>query len=282
MSDFKLKTAIYLDQLNNDPFRACEIASKIGVTHVCLRRIWSTNICKVEDQIREDLRGKLNELNLGVALISTDLGKSSAEVLDRELDHIPWALQVCNRFNCSYLGVMCGRRSGHPSALAVVDGWLSTISDLSLSANVVPTAFLGHGTVFNEPVDIAGFLRKYKRWKVVYDPAVLVLTSDVDPFKKFWSLFRNRISHLSLRDGKPGSSKIAPGRGKSQLERTISDCVLSQFADWVCLDAGENILRPDDNVTVAFSNYLAALEPLVTKAKATDQFTIDFKAQILT
>lgn len=287
MSEFKLKVAVYLDQLSNDPFRACEIASQIGLTHVCLRRVWSTNICKADRNsdfgtFTKDLADKLKSLSLEVALISSDLGKSSAEQITRELDHIPWAIQVCKLFNCNYLGLMCGRRSNHPSTMSSVDSWMSMISDLTLSANIVPTAFLGHGTVFNEPVDISGFLRKYKRWKVIYDPAALVLLDNVDPFKKFWSLFRNRISHLSLRDGKPGSSKIAPGRGKSQLERTISDCVLSQYTDWVCLDAGENILRPDDNVTVAFSQYLAALEPIVAKAKATDQFSINFKAQILT
>lgn len=283
-SDFKLKIAVYLDQLSNDPLQACDLAAKLGVTHVCLRRLWSTNICKGGPeftQFRQDLAGKLRELNLGVALISSDLGKSPVEQVTRELDNVPWALQVCKQFNCGNLGVLCGRRTNHPNAMAAVDGWMSMISDLTLAANVVPSAFLGHGTVFNEPVDIAGFLRKYKRWKVIYDPAALVLLSDVDPFKKFWSLFRNRISHFSLHDGKPGSSKIAPGRGKSQLEQTITDCVISQYTDWVCLDAGDTILRPDDNVTASFSQYLSALELVVTRAKAINQFPIDFKAQIL-
>ena len=144
---------------------------------------------------------------------------------------------VCNYFKCKAIRVSIGQ-PGDQKNTKLLDDWMNLVSTKSLSANVAPCFELSLSLPVVEPAAIASLLNKHKRWSIIYDPAVLIMPRKMDPFTRYWSLLKQRVSHLDVHDFLIGKSPKPPGHGDAKLDLTLADAIGSRYRGWYCLEPG--------------------------------------------
>ena len=85
---------------------------------------------------------------------------------------------------------------------------------------------------------MALLLSRFKRIKLVYDPAQLVAQRKLDPFVKYWSLLKSSVAYIDVHDYQSGGSAKVAGYGDAQLDLTISDALATNFNGWYCIEPG--------------------------------------------
>ena len=233
-----LKFAVYLDEIDDDPSKACEVLSHNDVTSVCLRRAWTRDISAIPDEACSRLLDLLQSNGLDVVLLATSIGSVPPETLSQCEQQLDRALAVCNYFKCKAIRVFIGKPSDPKKASKLLDAWLDLVSAKSLSANVAPSFELSLSLPVIEPAGLASLLNKHKRWSVIYDPAVLIMQRKMDPFTRYWSLLKQKVSHFDIHDFLIGKSPRPPGHGDAKLDLTLADAIGSGYRGWYCLEPG--------------------------------------------
>lgn len=231
-----LKVAAYLDQVSEDPVKAIGILSELGLKNVIIRRAWTNNICNVNDNLCAKIRGALLHYNMKVVLICSDIGNSSCNELMKYEGDLERLITICKFFSCKYAKVGIGKKSADPRSVAVYEAWLKTVDRKFADNNIAPCLEINYDSVATMPAEVASILHKYKRWQVIYDPAILVQTRSIDPFTRYWSLLKNRVSHVDVRDFVTGQKPAMPGHGDAKLDLVLSDVILSKHPAWLCLE----------------------------------------------
>lgn len=234
----KLKFAAYLEELSDDPIKSCRKMSDLGIDTVCLRRVWSTNVCFLTDEAAAILKEALTDNGLKVALICSAIGNVPATSLDSELNHIERAIQICQYFGARSIRVSLGQAVKSDRAVSAIEDWMSAISDMTMKSDIMPVFELRDTYSINTPAGFAALLQKFPRWSAIYDPAALIMHHNIDPFTKYWSLLKNRVSHIDIHDYKIGDSPRPPGHGDAKLDLLLSDAVSSRYRGWYCLEPG--------------------------------------------
>jgi sugar phosphate isomerase/epimerase len=234
----KLKLAVYLDEVAEDPHQSCGKLAAQNIKHVCVRNIWSSNICSLADEACEMLRSSIDKSGLSVALVCSNVGDTDVTKMDGEYDKLDRAIDVCKYLGSKHLKVSIGRAVKSDRAARATELWMQAVSDLTLGDDVMPVFELSHTNSIDVPAILAAVLGKHLRWSIIYDPAVLIMHRNIDPFTKYWSLLKNRVSHLDIHDYKIGNSPRPPGHGDAKLDITINDAISSGFRGWYCLEPG--------------------------------------------
>lgn len=233
-----LKLAAYLDQISEDPINAIDILSEYDINNVILRRAWSKNICKVGDAVCAKIRSSLLKHDLKVILICSDIGHNPANDLMRHEADIDYLLTLAEFFGCQYIRLGIGRHSADPRAMVVHEAWMKVVDKKCMARNIAPCLEISHENLLSSPAEVASILHKYKRWKLIFDPAILIQTRKLDPFTKYWSLLKGRVSHIDIRDFKIGHAPVPPGHGDAKLDLILADAILSNYRGWYCLEPG--------------------------------------------
>ncbi len=261
----KLKFAAYLEEANDDPIKSCQKIAAAGINAVCLRRIWSTNVCFLTDEAVSILKESLDSNELKVALVCSSIGNVVATSLDPELEHIDRAIQICQFLGAKALRLSIGETVKSDKALSATERWMEAVSDITMKSDIMPVFELRHNYSINTPAGFAALLQKFPRWSAVYDPAALIIHRNLDPFTKYWSLLKNRVSHVDLHDYKIGDGPRPPGHGDAKLDLLLSDAVSSGYNGWYCLEPGlgrryGEIITKDNTFEHALKSFKALLE----------------------
>jgi sugar phosphate isomerase/epimerase len=233
-----LKLAVYLDQAAEDPHKAIKVISEAGIKHAVLRRAWSKNITDAGDDICASIKASLLEHDMKPILLCTDLGYCPSDQLLRlEQDAID-AVNLCQYYGCRHIRFGIGQKSTDQRAHIVQEAWMKLIDRICMEANIAPCLEISYKFVVSKPAEIASILHKYKRLRIIYDPAILVQTKKIDPYTRYWSLVKNRVSHIDVRDHKTGHAPVLAGQGDAKLDLTLSDASLSDYDGWCCLEPG--------------------------------------------
>jgi sugar phosphate isomerase/epimerase len=234
----KLKLAAYLEEADDDPIKACRKVADLGINAVCLRRVWSTNVCSLNGQAAAILKEALEANNLKVALLCSNIGNVPVTSISTEIEHIDRAIFICQYLDCKILRFSLGKAVKNDRAIDDTEKWMKIVSDMTMKSDIKPVFELNHSYNINTPAGFASALQKFPRWSAIYDPAALIAHRNIDPFVKYWSLLKNRISHIDLHDYKIGNSARPPGHGDGKLDLVISDALSSKYCGWYCLEPG--------------------------------------------
>lgn len=238
MDQNQIKLAAYLDQASLDPEISAKTIKESGVSHVVLRRAWGKDISKSPDQSCSKIRAILIDNDITPILLSTDIGYTDANTLMRYTEDIDRAITIAKFYNIKHIRFGIGLESTDPRGRVVHEAWMKTINNKCLKNNIMPCLEVSYQFIYTKPAEIASVLYKNKQWGLIYDPTVLIQMKKIQPFTKYWSLLKDRVTHFDIRDHKTGRGPAYPGQGDAQLDLTISDAILSGFDGWFCLEHG--------------------------------------------
>jgi hypothetical protein len=252
------RTAVYLDQLDNDPIKACEFAAELGIKDVCLRRVWSTHIGAVASGIHERLMRALSANGLRTALMDSDLGGNISQISE-ELVKVEDLCKICQAYECQRLVIRWGKRARSDNTKRVML-WMDAVSHKTLDWAIQPLYPIAVDGAITDPAAMAWLRQRSTRWRFIYDPAGLV-SGISDHVTKYWSLLNESVWGLDVCDSMPGTGPCVVGDGRGRL-----DVLLSAWArnPKQCLLLKPNI-RQNTIIRPRFTEYLAQLRSLTER-----------------
>lgn len=232
-----MRSAIYLDMVDENPLNAIEHANG-KFDNICLRRCWTNDICDIPDNALPMIKDKLGKIQ--VLLVTTFKRSFTVELIDR--------LVNIARFY----------RAKHIVIPLIADDLLEYVSVKSIDANILP---LIEPTGDIVPANLALTLKKFKRIKLLLDPASIVMNKRVDVFTKFWSLFKNDIKVIEVRDYKTGVGPRHPGFGDAMLDTILSDAKNGDYT----YTLEPNLVGPRRDMVNNLELYIESLNQLLRR-----------------
>lgn len=232
----KLKVAAYLDEAGDDPDVACATISKLGIKYVVLRSAWGTSVSASSDKACQTLRTLLTTHGLSAVALISDLGSTDYKtVTQTPIAIIDRTFNIAAYFKVAFLRLMVGTKP-IVAPDAIVDDWFQTITERCLINNIVPVLEPTHQSALYDPVMIVKALVKYRRWKLLYDPAQLILQRKLDPFVKYWTLLKNFTAAIDIHDFKIGYGHKPAGFGDAKIKETLADVLATNYKGWFFLE----------------------------------------------
>ncbi len=229
----KLKLAAYLDEGADEPAAACATLAHHKINYVVLRHVWSSNICNITDRACQQLRTLLSQHNLSVVAIISDMGLVDQSLLNKiPKEQIDRVFNVATYFQAGYVRIHAGIKSKVVDDEATV-AWMQMLTERCLSANLVPLYEIMDTAAINEPAAVATLLAKCRRWRLLYDPAQLIIRRNQDPFTRYWTLLKKFVAAVDLKEFKIGHGFKPLGYGDTKLKLVVQD---SGYGGWYFLE----------------------------------------------
>lgn len=217
------KLGAYLDEVADDPETACKIMAAHNIKIAALRRAWSSEVVGMNDQATQRLKQLLDAYGISAGMIVSDLGKVDCSELDSVSDEeLRRPFLTANYFGAPLITVGCGVGTGKFD-LEVVKRWMSRVSDLATKSCVVPLLEVTQDSVLFSPTDLALAMGAAPKWRLLYDPTQFLLRRSLDPYVRYWILFRDLVQAVDLRDIKVGQGPRPIGVGDCKWDETLSD-----------------------------------------------------------
>ena len=231
----KIKLAVYLDEVDDDPATACKNLATKGIHYVVLRNAWMGNICDATDTACQRLRQLLNDNSLSVVTIASDLGRFDhlSAVPPAKVDRL---FNLAAYFQAANVRVHIGNHIRGGPDMVQIKNWMTMITDRCLSAGLTPLLEVSDDSAVRDPVQLAGLLAAFRRWKLLYDPAQLIIKHKQDPFQRYWTLLKSFVGAVDLRDFKIGHGFKPVGFGDARLRETVGEGLSGQFKGWYYLE----------------------------------------------
>lgn len=251
-----LKLAAYLDEVGDDPDLACKTLVNLGILYVALRHVWSNNVCDMSNIGHKRLKKILDDNNISTILIASELGKTQkiSTITDDQIDN---AINICKYYNAPYFRIFLNYDT------ADIDHWLSKVSKKCVDNNITPLFELPDTQVC-KPTVLAQLLSTHKNWRLLYDPASIIAKQNIDPFTRYWTLLKNHVSAIDIRDIKIGRGYKPAGFGDAKVNMTIKDAIHSNYNGWFIMEPslgrkhGTAVTKGD-----TFQNALDGLEQIL-------------------
>jgi sugar phosphate isomerase/epimerase len=228
----KLKIAAYLDEAGEDILSACSVLAEHKFNYVVLRHAWSGNILDVNDQTCAKLRKTLQDHNLSVVALVTDLGKvETPQLMRTPKEKIERLFNLATYFQASMVRVHCGVKSRNQDEKAI-ESWMQMITEKCLISTTIPLYEVVDESVYREPPEVAKLLSANRRWKLLYDPVQLIIKQNQNPFLRYWTLLKAFIAAVDLRDFKIGHGYKPVGLGDARMKLTVDEGLGGTYKGW--------------------------------------------------
>jgi hypothetical protein len=233
--DTGLKLAVYLDEAGTEPGAACKALNDHDIKYTVIRYGWGDkNICEVQDRGCEQLRKLLDVHNLSVVAIASDLGDTfTSQLSQTPLPTIKRAFSLVTYFKAAYIRIYVGEGAG---SYDDIDLWMTSLTEHCIAANCTPLLEITPYSLPLQPAELATLLHKHRRWKLLYDPVQFILKRNLNPHLKYWTLLKNSVGAVDVRDFKVGRGFKPPGFGDSRILDTVQDAIASKYSGWFFLE----------------------------------------------
>lgn len=229
------KLAAYLEEAGDDPASSCRNLLSHNIPYVALRNLWSNNIAKLDDKACQNLMRVLKDHEMSVIMLCSDLGKINANQLPSITDQeITRTFNIAEYFKCNNLRIFVGEHQ--PNTNKIVEEWMDRITQKAISYNVTPLLEITHGSSLFKTIDAVQMLTKFPRWKLLYDPAQLIIKQVLDPFIKYWTLLKKYTKIIDVHDFKIGKGHKPVGYGDTNIVKTINDSINNDQTIWHVLE----------------------------------------------
>lgn len=212
--------AAYLDELSNDPEKACEIVAEAGLKHVCLRRVWNKNVSAVSDEACQKLKGILKKYDLSVILCASEVGRPLSSSVARDIT-------IASYFKAKFARALLPS----PNESMAYAHWLKTVLSEFNRSNVElllePTS--------DSDLSLKGLtdLINGVGIKLLYDPAQFMMKRGVDHFTAYWPELSKSVVAMDVHDYKIGVGHRPIGMGSAGFDR-----MARSFDGWWFLELG--------------------------------------------
>lgn len=230
-----MKIAVYLDEVADDPIEACEQIKLAGLQNICLRQVRSYNVAEATDDACQNLIQTIRKYEFNVICVASCFGRLSQKNL-MPIPEVQRAIQIAAYFKAKYLRFFNGL--GRERADKQLAYWMNYISNECLKSNVIPLLEIDPEATIQNPLDIEALLKAYPSWRLLYDPALLVLRHRIDPYILYWSKLKSYIAAADLHDYKIGSGLRLIGSGDCRWLETLKDMKQSGYDGYLLIEHG--------------------------------------------
>lgn len=232
-----IKLAAYLDEAGDDPASSCSVLIKNDIRYVALRQLWANNITNLSDDACQQTLKLLKDHELTPILLASDVGMMlPASQLIRAEQQLNRLLDLAQYFKSQYVRVGVGLQEKNSDA--AVKQWMQHVQEKSIVAGITPVLELTHGSSLFGTVELVTMLARFRRWKLLYDPAQLIIKQVMDPFVKYWPLIKQSVVALDIHDFKIGHGHKPAGYGDARIKQTINDAASFLPECWYFLEPG--------------------------------------------
>lgn len=229
----KFKIAAYLEDAGEDPLSACQCMKEIGINYAVIRHVWTSNIKDLSDSGCVKLRRIMSDNDITPVAIIPNIGDVPANALTAiDSASIDRTFALAEYFHVPMIGFTCGNQAPAKSD-PQIEWWLQTISSKCIAANLLPLIEITPKSQISTAAELAILLSKFPRIKLLYDPAQLIIRQNIDPFIKYWTLLKQYIAAIDVRDYKIGRGFKPVGFGDTHITRTINDAIRTNYNGWL-------------------------------------------------
>jgi hypothetical protein len=228
------KLAAYLEEAGDDVASCCDTLISHNIRYVALRNISNNNICKVNDKICQNIRSVTKSSGVSIVMINSDLGNvPSSELMRIPKAEIDRTFHIVDYFRVPFVTINVGIHTNNSEN--VISEWMSMITERAISFNITPLLEIAYGSALYKPSDAYDMMKRFKRWKLLYDPAQLIIKQSQDPFVRYYELLKNYIGAIDIHDFKIGKGHKPAGFGDAKIEATLKDSI-NTFKGWYFLE----------------------------------------------
>ena len=228
------KLATYLEEAGDDPALSCKTLISHNIRYVALRNISNNNICKVNDQICQNIKSVTKSSGVSIVMVSSDLGNvPSCDLMRIPKTEIDRVFHIVDYFKVPFVTINVGTYTNNGEN--AINEWMAMITEKAISFNITPLLEITHGSSLYKPENAINVLRKFKRWKLLYDPTQFIIRQSQDPFVRHYTLLKNYIGAIDKHDFKIGKGHKPAGFGDAKIEATLKDSI-NTFKGWYFLE----------------------------------------------
>lgn len=265
-------TAIYLDELSEEPEVACKLARDFGFSHVCIRRVWGDNISRVTDDNCKSLLASIKRHSLKTIAICTDVGRVPANEIGSQslLNDFRRSLILTNYFHAKYIRVYAGFRTNKDSIVNIdqkVNTWMATVARESNDCGITPLLEADQDGYLIDPTPLSAALSTARTWRLLFDPAIIGLHKPPEYVLRYWHTFKAYVSCIDLHDHHPENGFVPVGSGTTRLPDIISDCLVTGYNGWWFVEPGSAKRRNNNNRSELCEKALVAFNDSISNIK---------------
>lgn len=236
MQRAEMKLAAYLEEAGEDPAVGCQNLAANNIRYVVLKHVWNGNICDISDTGHQKLHKLLEDNDLTVIAIASEIGRVEATQVNRiSAPTFQKAFDVAQYYKAPYVRFYAGTKT-RDDAVSSVKDWMQKISEESLKRNIVPLLEITSDSHHYQASQAATLLAGFKRWRLLYDPVQFILKQNQDPFTRYWTLLKGFAAAIDIRDYKIGRGFKPCGYGDSKIALTITNTIAERYDGWYFLE----------------------------------------------
>lgn len=257
--------AVYTDELNEEPDEACQLARTIGLQNVCLRSVWGGNIGLATDENCKKVLAAVKKHGVKVVCLATDNGRVPADELGSPatVTALHRSIVLANYFRAKQIRVNIGLRTNRDTPINIqpkIRNWMNFVVQECRASALVPILEVDPECYYFEPGNLLVALQEAPGWRLLYDPALLMIRRNHDHVASYWALFRDHVAALDLHDYKPTAGFVPIGGGNCQWPLLVQECVGMSYGGWVFVEPGPSrrrgvaVAKPE-LCTIVLDNY---------------------------
>jgi sugar phosphate isomerase/epimerase len=232
------KLAVYLDELDFDTAAAAVAAAEIGITNVCVRQFWSTNVDIARDDLCQRALKLIKHHRLTVVAVISNHGRVFADKLRWPDPAVLRTLQVAEYLRASFVRFCCPHHTAADKVVAAkqLSGWLDWVGDMAVTSHLQPLLEIEPDAIAFEPDQIASLIAKHRPWQLLYDPAQFVLRRNQDQFGLYFNKLIDNTMAIDVRDHLVGVGPRVVGSGSCGWPQMATVLHRRGFSGWFFLE----------------------------------------------
>jgi sugar phosphate isomerase/epimerase len=234
----------FADEIGPDPKLQLDTLEANGVTYLDLRGAWGTNVMKLSDAQRRDLKKMFTDRGVGVACIGSPIGKVRIDDdYKQHFDDFKRAVDLANEFDSEYIRIF----SYYPPEGENIADYRGTVLDRLaqkcdyVAGRRVTLVLENESRIFGDVPERCLYLLAAlpgENITAAFDPANFVHTGVQDVYETCWLPLRPYVGYFHIKDMKygQGDKAVPVGTGDGDFDRILADAVADGYDGFLTLE----------------------------------------------
>ena len=206
-----IKLGCYLAEAGDDLTQSIYTIKSNSIYYVVLDKTWGgTSIALAPDKSHETIRKQLSDNNI------------SAVAVCGESEHIKILCDIATYYSAESVII---------NATGEVD-WIDDFITYCIKYNLIPCIQPSGYT----PTELLEILNISNKLRMIYDPVMLCAGKKIDPFSRYWVLFKSKCYAADIRDMDIGKGFKPPGFGNTNVDKVVYDILDNHPKKWMFIE----------------------------------------------